>query len=102
MLGFAARARKCIFGFQAVEGAVMKKKTDLVLADISLSENSAQKVRELCESKNVMLVFCEPGGEIGRRTGKDAAKVIAVTDRLFSDRLKEIVNLYNDNSEVKN
>ncbi len=89
MLGFAARAGRTAAGSLAVETALKRRKAKVVLYDEGLSEGSLKKLRELCERCGAMMLETE-GGVLGKTIGKEHVYVACVTEKMFSDRIKDL------------
>lgn len=85
MLGFAAKARKLCFGAQAVEQAVKRGKTRLVIIDSDISDKTYDKLDSMCTHNNVRLIrLCQPG----QAAGKPGKMCMAVLDEGFADKIK--------------
>ena len=83
LIGFAARARKLLFGSFSCEKGVRSGKARLILADEGLSARSMKDVHNMCEYYSVPLVVISPEGELARISGKMAA----VTDEQFAEAI---------------
>ena len=87
MAGLAARARKCVFGALACEKAIKNSSAFLVLIDGATAEATKKSFLELCRSYGVEVLIVEPAGELGKKTGKPAGKLFAITDKNFANQL---------------
>ena len=66
LIGFAAHARKLLFGSFSCEKGVRSGKARLILADEGLSARSMKDVHNMCEYYSVPLVVISPEGELAR------------------------------------
>ncbi len=102
MLGFAARSRGCVSGYTAVESGVRKKKILLVILDEGISSGSREKIKMLCRANGVPYVTVRSAEEMGRRIGKPAVKVAGITQRLFAQRMLQLIEKsVDDRTEVE-
>lgn len=90
ILGFAARARKCCFGMNAVESGIKAGKVFVVIADEELSELAHRTITNHCSYWEVPLVWVAPPGELGRACGKPQNKIVGITQSGFASRILEI------------
>ena len=86
LIGFAARARKLLFGSFSCEKGVRSGKARLILADEGLSARSMKDVHNMCEYYSVPLVVISPEGELARISGM-SCKMAAVTDEQFAEAI---------------
>ena len=86
LIGFAARARKLLFGSFSCEKGVRSGKARLILADEGLSARSMKDVHNMCEYYSVPLVVISPEGELARISGK-SCKMAAVTDEQVAEAI---------------
>lgn len=85
MLGFAARARKLCFGAQAVEQAVKRGKTKLVVVDSDISDKTHDRMNCMCVNSGVRLIKLDRPGQAA---GKPDKMCIAVLDDSFADKIQ--------------
>ena len=85
-IGFAARARKCLGGFQGVEGAVRSRKAKLVLGDTGLGENTREKLDRRCAQSGIPVLYIDHPGEAA---GKHNNMCLAITDEELARAILE-------------
>ena len=85
-IGFAARARKCLGGFQGVEGAVRSRKAKLVLGDTGLGENTREKLDRMCAQSGIPVLYIDQPGEAA---GKHNNMCLAITDEELARAILE-------------
>lgn len=90
MLGFAARARKICFGAQAVENAIRRRKTNLVILDSEISENTYNRLSNMCKHNDVGLISLP---KPGYAAGKPESMCIAVLDGGFAVKINNLANM---------
>ncbi len=95
MLGFAAKAGKCVFGYEAVRSAARKKKVGLVVLDGRLSERSKKDALNMCSYYGLSCALLDERVAAGQACGMADAKIIGICDGGFAGRIKEII----DNTE---
>lgn len=90
MLGFAARARKLCFGAQAVESAIKRRKTILVILDSEISENTYNRLSNICKHNDVGLIKLP---QPGYAAGKPESMCIAVLDDGFAVKINNLAKM---------
>lgn len=94
MLGFARRAGKVTFGFDACVKNMRDNKAKAVFFSNDASDRTFTKISEECKRLNVSsAVFPFDKEILGRAIGRDGVAVTAVTDKSFADRLLELAKL---------
>ncbi len=84
MIGFAARARKCVSGATAVESAIRSRKAKLVVLDKESSENSKKNYQNLCEHYKIPYIeITNPGLAIG----KPDRLCLAILQKEFAEQI---------------
>ena len=86
MLGFCAKAGKCVFGEDAVSASIKSGKAALVLVSDAASENTIKKMRDRCAYRDVPLLVCAQ--DIGAACGKPGRMIVAVTDKTFANNIQ--------------
>lgn len=99
-IGLARKAGAVAMGEALAEQAVKRKKACLVLVTQDASDNTLKKIETALYGSNVPMLRFGHKEELGRILGKSSFSVIAITDKGFSDRIKELIdqNLNNDNT----
>ncbi len=90
MVGLCAKAGKIIFGAQACENGIKRRKIKLLLIDKVASDNTKKDFVDMCTYYNVPLIVGDSQKTIGEATGKPANKVFGIVCPGFSKRLIEI------------
>ena len=84
MMGLATRAGKLAHGDSAVQEAVLKGRARLVIIAGNCGESTAEKIRRLCEEKNVLCTVFSDKESIGKAVGRDEKAVVAFTEEGFA------------------
>lgn len=93
LLGFAAKANKLSYGFDAVHTALTQKKSKLVLTAFDVSQKSQKEILFYCKKFNVQAIVLNGYGmdtvshAVGHKCG-----IISVNDTSFSDGLLSVIN----------
>lgn len=83
-LGFAARARKLMTGYNTVLGLIEKRKAKLVIVAEDSAEGTRDKISAKCRSHSVPCVIFGKSDEMSHITGTGTTTVFAVTDGGFA------------------
>lgn len=99
-IGLARKAGAIAAGEGLAEQAVKRGKAYLVLITHDASLNTIKKIRTAIYGRSIPLVEFGCKEQLGRMLGKTFFSVIAVTDRGFAERIKELIEREhnNDNS----
>lgn len=90
LLGLSRKAGKVQIGFDPVKDAIETGKAELVLTAADISANTAGKIKAAAEQFGVELICINRSKEeLSFALGKTCA-LVAVTDKGFSKRLKEL------------
>ena len=94
LLGFATKAGKLGFGFEAARDALRDKKSKLVLIASDISEKSLKEMKFYSEKANVRcielkdLTIIDVSNSVGRKCG-----IISVNDNGFADALQKAYDI---------
>lgn len=91
-LGLATKAGKLLSGEETCERAVKADRVNLVIVSEDASNNTKKKFNDMCSFRNIDLRCFGEKSEIGRCTGKSVRSVVAITDKNFAGRLKEMID----------
>jgi ribosomal protein L7Ae-like RNA K-turn-binding protein len=91
-IGLAAKARALVSGDDTCEMTIKKGKAKLVIIAGDASPNTKKKFEEMCEYRHIDKRIYGEKEFIGKYIGKDVRSVIAVTERNFAGRLKELID----------
>ena len=93
LLGFAAKAGKLSYGFDAVKTALTKNKSTLVLTACDVSQKSQKEVLFFCDKYNSKSIFLSDynmetlSRAVGRKCG-----ILSVNDSSFSEGITKAVS----------
>lgn len=90
LLGICKKSGNAVFGFDTVKFAMQKGSVNVVFSAQDLSEKTKKELLFYCDktkTEHIQTVYDKKtlGSSIGKETG-----IIAVTDKGFADRLKQI------------
>ncbi|MBR6509070.1 MAG: ribosomal L7Ae/L30e/S12e/Gadd45 family protein [Clostridia bacterium] len=94
LLGFATKAGKLGFGFEAAREALRDKKSKLILIASDISEKSLKEMKFYSEKANVRcielkdLTMIDISNSVGRKCG-----IISVNDNGFADALQKAYDI---------
>lgn len=91
MLGLAQKARKLSSGATQVQQDIKSGKAVLVIIAADASDNTLKEYRDSCAFYQVPLVTWGDKESLSHAIGKPLRTVVAVLDRGFADRLKELL-----------
>lgn len=90
-LGFAAKSRNLVSGYQTCLHAIKQKKLKLLILSEDLSENTVKKLSKLSKEHEVPIRVYGKSEELSKATGSQERGVFGITDVNFADViLKEI------------
>ena len=89
IVGLCSRARQCQFGEMAL-AAVREGKARLVILDGSASANTQKRYGNACAFHDVPLILRQDMQEVAQAAGKPAAKVIAVINEGFAQKIVKL------------
>ncbi|NLV36664.1 MAG: 50S ribosomal protein L7ae [Clostridiaceae bacterium] len=90
-LGLATKAGKLLSGEETCERKLKAGKVYLVIVAEDASENTKKKFKNMCDYRKVDIRYFGTKEMLGRFTGKGIRSVIAIADRGFAGRLKEMI-----------
>ncbi|EUJ31750.1 hypothetical protein MFLO_08062 [Listeria floridensis FSL S10-1187] len=91
LLGLAYRAKKITTGEELVLKAIRSGKASLVLLAGDVSSGTEKKIRNKCEYYEVDLRKLLTREELGGAIGKESRAIIAILDKGFAKKLKELL-----------
>ncbi len=92
LLGLATRAGKVVFGTEACQTAIKKKKIKLLLIANDAAERTKRNFDVICKENNIPILEKLSIEELSKCIGKDNKAVIGVSDLNFSKEILKIVN----------
>ena len=96
MLSLAAKAGKIKSGGFLVEKALQDYSAQLVLVAKDASDNTKKKFIQKCEFYNVPCFISVDSTMLGKRIGKEARVVVAVTDAGLAKQVIDAINSSKD------
>ena len=91
LLGLAQKSNRLVSGQNVVEKAIRKRKVYLVIVSEDASDNTKERFKSICVSKNIPIVFWGTSGELGSAIGKNYRRIIGVIDKGFSISLRNLL-----------
>lgn len=83
-LGLAARAGKIVYGTQAVDQAIKRRKAKLVILDNGASHNTKKEIMDACAYYHVNRILLEESGELEASFHRPNIKVIGIVCPKFA------------------
>lgn len=83
-VSLAAKAGRISGGEYAALNSVKDYSAKLVIIAKDTSENTAKKLKDACEYRDIPYVYAADKESLGRMTGKDIRAVLSVTDEGFA------------------
>ena len=100
-MGFAAKARKMVSGYNACVFSMEKRKVKLLIIADDLADNSKKKMMSAAGKFNVEYRIFGDSEEMSRITGNAGKGIFAITDGNFANVIsKEIDNIQALDREV--
>jgi len=90
-MGFAAKSRNLVNGYNTCLFTMNKRKIKLMIIAVDLSENSAEKIVRAAETRGVTYRRYGTVDELSQMTGNTGVGIYGITDQNFANViLKEI------------
>lgn len=100
-LGFAAKSRNLITGYNTCITAMKKHKLKLLILACDLSDNSIEKMKKEAAKSGIPYKIYGSTAELSAITGNDNKGIFGITDRNFADIIsQEIEKEQSLNQEV--
>ncbi len=97
LLGLATRAGKAVFGAEATQEDIQKKKVKLVIVANDAADRTKKNFQQLCNENKIPMKILLTINEISNSTGKENKAIIGIKDINFS---KEILRIIDDGGEI--
>lgn len=91
-LGLATKAGKLLSGEETCERAIRSGKVYLVIVSEDASDNTKKKFRDMCSYREIEIRYFGEKDALGKFTGKKVRSVVAIAERGFAGRLKEMID----------
>ncbi len=99
-LGFAARSRNLITGYNTCIRMIESKKLKLLILTEDLSDNTVKKLRQKCGKHDIKYRIFGSAEELGRIAGKPGKGVFGITDSHFAEIICKEIDLIQSEREV--
>lgn len=99
-IGFAARSRNLITGYNTCLMSMNRHKIKLLILTEHLSENTMKKMLQQCSRTNTKYRIFGDASELSRRTGKDGAGIFGITDKHFAEIISREIDRIQSEREV--
>ena len=99
-LGFAARSRNLVTGYNTCMMSMNKRKIRLLILTEELSENTIKKMLQQCSKTRTEYRIYGSAEELSQVTGKDGAGVFGITDKHFAQIISKEIDLIQSEREV--
>ena len=93
IIGLASRARRLVSGSEMCEREIKQGRVCLCIVAKDASDNTKKKFSDMCGYRNIEIMFIGDRRTLGKFTGKSERTVVAITDRGFADKLKELAGV---------
>lgn len=101
MLSLCQKSGNIVSGEESCEKAIRAEKVKVIIVSEDASENTRKKFRNSSEFYKVPLYFFSTKEELGHTIGKRFRAVLAVTDEGLGDKLKNLIENYNNENADK-
>ena len=90
LLGLAAKAGAVVSGEFAVEQAIRKRETFLVIVSEDASDNTKKHFSDMCAYRHIEILITSEKSMLGKHTGKQERASVGILDRGFAEKLISI------------
>lgn len=99
-LGFAAKSRNLVTGYNTCAMMMGKRKLKLLILTKDLSENTMKKMQQQCGSNHIEYRIFGTAEELSKITGKSGKGIFGITDRHFAEIIAKEIDLIQSEREV--
>lgn len=92
LLGICTKAGKIVFGSQACEELVEKKKAKLIIIADNAAERTKKNFRSICQRNNVDCITFGQIDEMSKAIGKENKAILGIKDKNLSNEILKIIN----------
>ena len=92
LLGLTAKAGKIVFGTEACEEAIAKKKVKLVVVAEDSSQRTIQNFEAKCKEYEIDFYLFGKKEELSKAIGKTNKTVIGIKDKNLAGAIQKILN----------
>ncbi len=98
-LGFAARSRNLVTGYNTCVMMMEKRKLKLLILTGDLADNTVKKLRSKCEANHINYRIFGDSEQLSQVTGNVGKGVFGVTDRHFAEIICKEIDLIQSERE---
>ena len=99
-MGFAARSRNLVTGYNTCLLSMNKKKIKLLILTEELSENTLNKMIQQCTKTKTEYRIFGNAEELSKITGKDGTGIFGIIDKHFAEIICTEIDRIQSESEV--
>lgn len=99
-IGLAKKAGAIATGEGLTELAIKRRKANLVIVTKDASANTRKKIETVLYESNIPILDFGHKEKLGHMLGKKFFSVIAITDRGFAERIKELIEQEQNNDNT--
>ncbi|MBR5315904.1 MAG: ribosomal L7Ae/L30e/S12e/Gadd45 family protein [Firmicutes bacterium] len=99
-LGFAARSRNLITGYNTCIMMMGKRKVKLLILSEDLAENTVEKMLKECKKNKVEYRVFGHSDDLSHITGKSGKGIFGITDKHFAEIICKEIDLIQSEREV--
>lgn len=99
-LGFAARSRNLVTGYNTCILMAEKKKLKLLILTDDLADNTVKKLLQACSKNKIEYRIFGKADEIAHAVGKPGKGVFGITDSHFAEIICKEIDLIQSEREV--
>ena len=92
LLGLCTRAGKTVFGTEACQEAIIRKKLKLILIAEDAAERTKKNFIYKCEGTNIPVVIFSNIQEISKAIGQNNKAVIGIKEKNLANEIIKIIN----------
>lgn len=99
-LGFAARSRNLITGYNTCIMMMEKRKVRLLILAEDLAENTVEKMLTQCKKNKIEYRIFGNSDDLSHITGKSGKGIFGITDKHFAEIICKEIDLIQSEREV--
>lgn len=99
-LGFAARSRNLVTGYNTCSLMMQKRKLKLLILTEDLAENTVKKMLQLCSRYKIEYRIFEKSEVLAHAAGKPGKGIFGITDSHFAEIICKEIDLIQSEREV--
>lgn len=101
LLGFAAKSRNLVTGYNTCIYTMNKNKIKLVILASDLADNSKEKMVRACQGMEVTYRIYSDMESLSKVTGKVSSGIFGITDEGFAKAILKEIDLNQSEKEAK-